>query len=260
MSRPATELRALQADMAKALLGESPKAALPWIADEDGLARHRLFVYRKNVQASLLECLQRRYARVRVALGGTHFDELALSFARQHPPVDVAMIHYGAGFAGFLARQPAREPPAPGRSIPLWLPELATLELYWHESFHAQDQMPLKASELSGLQPEELSQLRLTSHTSLRSLVSNFDLLAAWEAPSMPPPAKACLLLVVRPHTSPALYRLEGAFAQVFTCLASGGTSTEALELAPSASDFSYWLAKLLSWGVFATHHNRTEA
>ena len=246
MPEPQTDLAEMQTAFGEALFGDSPKAALHWISDDDGLAKNRLLIYRKNAQTSLLECMRRRYPRVRTSLGGADFDEIARDFVCSHPPVDEALINYGAGFSEFLDRSRLEE--GARSKIAPWLPDLAKLELYWHQSYHARDQASLGAADLAGYDPSRLGSLCFETHPTLRTLSSQYDLLQAWENRAQSPARKPCVLLVVRPDETPMLYRLEGDFEKVFSCLASGGTSAQAFELATNASEFSRWLAMLLSW------------
>lgn len=245
-----SNLLEMQAAFGEALFGDSPEAALGWISNDDGLARNRLLIYRRNAQTSLLECMKRRYPRIRTSLGGATFDELALAFVRSHPPTDEALINYGAGFSEFLDRRP-EEDRWRGKIVP-WVPDLAKLELYWHESYHARDQESLGAADLIHDDPSKLESLSFELHATLRRLSSGYDLLQVWENSAQPPTPKPCVLLVVRREKLPRVYRLEGDFERFFTCLASGGTCGQAFELAAHASEFSGWLAMLLSWGVFS--------
>ena len=164
--------------------GESPQAALQWIEGGDGLAKERLFVYRRNCLSSLIDCLKGRYPRIREALGGARFDALAQEFVLAHPPDDEVLIHYGVGFAELL-----------GAGVAPWLADLALLELYWHQSYHERDLPPLAASALSEVPPEKLDSLAFECHPTVRSLASEWDLLVPWEdplekgpAPSLRPP------------------------------------------------------------------------
>lgn len=250
MSLPQSDLAQMQAAFGEALFGDSPEAALRWIDNEDGLAKNRLLVYRRNAQTSLLECLKRRYPRVCSWLGSADFDALARAFVRSHPPDDEVLINYGAGFSEFLDRRSKEG--GVGSKIAPWMPDLAKLELYWHESFHARAQASLGAAHLADHDPSRLGSLRFEMHPTLRSLSSEYDLLQAWEGSAQSPARKSCVLLVVRPDETPMLYRLEAGIAKVFSCLASGGTCTQAFELATNASEFSRLLAMLLSWGVFS--------
>ena len=253
MPEPQSDLSQMQSAFGEALFGDSPAAVLHWVSNDDGLAKERLLIYRKNAQTSLLECMRRRYPRVRASLGGAAFDEIARDFVCSHPPDDEALINYGAGFSEFLDRSRLEE--GARSKIALWLPDLAKLELYWHESYHAGDEASLGAGDLSAYDPSQLGSLSFEMHPTLRTLSSQYDLLQAWENGAQSPARKSCLLLVVRPDETPMLYRLEGGFEKVFTCLASGGTAAQAFEMAENASEFSRWLAMLLSWGVFSGIH-----
>ena len=239
--RQDTNLALMQEAFGEALLGESPQAALQWIEGDDGLAKERLFVYRRNCLSSLIDCLKGRYPRIREALGGARFDALAQEFVLAHPPDDEALIHYGVGFAELL-----------GAGVAPWLPDLALLELYWHQSCHERDMPALAASALAEVPPGNLDSLAFECHPTVRSLESEWDLLVPWENPLEKAPRLACDLLVVRGGKAPSLYRLESGFRDFFRSLRDGASTARAFELASSEEEFSRWLAALLSWGVFS--------
>ena len=239
--RQDTNLALMQEAFGEALLGESPQAALQWIEGGDGLAKERLFVYRRNCLSSLIDCLKGRYPRIREALGGARFDALAQEFVLAHPPDDEALSHYGVGFAELLRA-----------GVEPWLADLALLELYWHQSYHERDMPPLAAAALSEVPPEKLDSLAFECHPTVRSLASEWDLLVPWEHPLEKAPRLACDLLVVRVGNAPSLYRLESRFRDFFRSLRDGVSTARAFELASGEKEFSQWLATLLSWGVFS--------
>ena len=235
----------MQRAFGEALLGDTPEAALQWVCNDDGLARDRLFVYRRNVQSSLLECLRRRFARVAEILGEAEFEAVALDFVREHPPADEALLSYGTGFPEFLQ---GRESGA----LRPWLASLAKLELCWHECFHERDAPSVTAAALSEVDATNLSAIRFELHPTLRALPSDYQLLEAWEEPSRAPVKVACLILVIREGYSPRLYCLQGVVRTLFEALASGVQVADAFALAPSEAEFSQSLAQLVSMGVFS--------
>ncbi len=238
-------LAAMQRDFGASLLGDSPDAALKWVQGDDGLARDRLFIYRRNVQTSLLECLQRRFSRVAAALGSAQFDSSALRFIREHPPTDEALVNYGGGFPEFLQGSRA------GR-IERWLPSLAKLELFWHQSYHERDDTSRRKDALSEIDPSRLSAIRFQCHRTLRAFPSDYDLLACWEDAACEPAEDACLMLIIREAYTPNIYRLQGAVRTMFECLHAGGTAADAFSTAENDAEFTSALAKLVSMGVFS--------
>lgn len=239
------QLAAMQRDFGASLLGDSPDAALKWVHGDDGLARDRLFIYRRNVQTSLLECLQRRFSRVATALGSDQFDSLALGFIREHPPTDEALVNYGAGFPEFL------QGPQAGR-IERWLTSLAKLELCWHQSYHERDDERMTKDALSEINPSHLGVIRFQCHHTLRAFSSDHDLLTCWEDATCAPAEDACLMLIIREAYTPNIYRLQGAFRTMFECLQAGGTAADAFSTAENDTEFTSALAKLVSMGVFS--------
>ena len=235
----------LQRDFGEALLGDSPDAALEWVVSDDRFAKDRLFIYRRNVQSSLLECLQRRFSRVATALGGAEFDRLALRFVREYPPDDEALVNYGRGFPAYLEGLDVG-------CIDAWLPSLAQLELYCHECVHERDDEPVTNDALSEISDSSLSTLRLQCQRALRAFSSDYNLLGVWEDRGRAPTEEACLMLIVREAYSPKLYCLQGGIRSIFECLQSGGTAAEAFATVANESEFTHALAKLVSMGVFS--------
>ena len=242
-----SDLGHMQHAFAEALIGDSPHAAMHWVENEDGLARERLFVYRRNAFSSLIECLAGRYSRVRRILGPGEFDALARNYVISHPPTDAALLHYGSGFPEFLRAAATQEGMLP------WLADLALLEAYWHESYHERDALVLDAAAVSEVPPQKLSHIAFEPHPTLRSLSSNFDLLRLWQEPLGQALRLDCEILVIRRDMKPEVYRLESGFADFFRSLSQGETTACAFELAKDAGEFSGWLARLVAWGVFSS-------
>lgn len=151
-------LSAFQDDFTRALL--APDAALPpaiaALAAQPGFA-----VYRNTVMKGCIDALQANYPMIARLLGEEWFRAAAAVFMQNHLPARPTLLHYGEGFADFLAAfEPAAELP--------YLPGVAKLDCLWTEAHAAADEAPLAAADLAALPPEALGELRLRPHAAAR--------------------------------------------------------------------------------------------
>jgi hypothetical protein len=89
-------------------------------------------VYRNTSARGAVEALRATYATVNALLGDDGFTQVALEYWRETPPAGPVLSDYGAGFAGFLARQPWT------CELP-YLADVARLDWLWLESFLSAD-------------------------------------------------------------------------------------------------------------------------
>lgn len=151
-------LAQFQDDFAQALLApDAPLApAIAALATQPGFA-----VYRNTVMKGCTDALQANYVCVAKLVGEEWFRAAAAVFVRAHPPTQPTLLHYGTGFADFLAEfEPAADLP--------YLPGVARLDRLWTEAHAAADEAPLTAADLSGLSPEALGALKLRPHAAAR--------------------------------------------------------------------------------------------
>jgi hypothetical protein len=163
-----------QARFAAALM--NPALAVPsGLVGPDGRESARRFdVYRNNVVLGLIETLRESYPATARIVGDEFFRAMARSFVAARPPQSPIMLHYGAGFAEFIADF------EPAASLP-YLPDVARIERAWLESYHAADAAPLEASAFAALGQAQLPSLRLVLHPALRFAASPFPALTIWQ-------------------------------------------------------------------------------
>ncbi|MFC5585216.1 putative DNA-binding domain-containing protein [Nitratireductor kimnyeongensis] len=144
-----------------------PECATPQgVSGPHGKAANKRFnVYRNNVTHSLVTALTEIFPTVMQILGADNFRMIARDFIRARPPRSRLVFEYGRDFAAFLADyQPIRHLQ--------YLPDVARLERAWLDAFHAADQAPLAAEDLSALPPEALADAVFVPHPATRLISS----------------------------------------------------------------------------------------
>jgi hypothetical protein len=213
-----------------------------------------LRIYANNVHASLTEALAATYPVVRRLVGEGFFRYAAHSFIRSQPPRRPALLAFGAAFPDFLAGF------GPAASLP-YLPDVARLELAWHEAYHAEEATALSASDLQALPTEQLPALRLALHPSARLLASPHPVDAIWEAnqPDCDPeatvvlPPRGAQLLVIRPGAEVEIRTLSAPLYSFLSDLQRGLSLGAAAETAGEAFDLAAAMRDLVLGATF-TH------
>lgn len=223
-------LRDLQARFGAMALGSAEPEDLTTLVRDDRPvpAAQRLAIYRNNTRLGLRDPLASTFPVVRQLVGEDFFNRMAGDFILAHPPTRPELLTYGQEFPAFIATYPAAAP------VP-YLADMARLELAWNFAYNAADREPLPASALSVFTPEQLEELRLLPHPSLRFVASSFPVMAIWQAhQSEDGPEEAIdleaggdMLLVYRPHAD-TLIRKVGAGAFAFVMALAAGQSLAA--------------------------------
>lgn len=134
----------------------------------------RFSVYRASVSSNLVEALRAVYPVVERLVGAEFFNHAARRFVPSHPSASGDLHRYGAEFPGFLA---SFEPAA---TLP-YLADVARLEWFWHEAFHAADHQPLDVARLTALPPSQWPELRLGLQPACRLLHSPYPVHRIWQ-------------------------------------------------------------------------------
>lgn len=169
-------------------------------------AGRRFAVYRNNVAVSLTDAMETGFPCLFRLLGAENFRPLARMFIDRTLPATPLMMHYGAGFAAFLAEFEAL------RRYP-YLPDVARLELALRDSYHAADAVPLDAARLAAA---DLDALRLSFAPAVRLIPSDWPLHAIWfhnmaDGPAPDPVAGPEHVLITRPAFDPVPHPLSPA-------------------------------------------------
>lgn len=176
------------------LWAAEPTPGSPWAA-QAGFA-----VYRNTVLKGCVDNLLALFPAVRRLTGDTWFSAVALAYAREHPPLNGCMAHYGQGLPEHLAHN------LPVGELP-WLPEVAWLDVLWSQCHTAADAPLLTPETVMALDATALAHTRLVPHPATRWRVcANWPAHSLWQAAreAWPDPNPAtwagqCTLLT-RPH------------------------------------------------------------
>ncbi len=168
-------LRDLQRDFRRALLGEGGEGIAALIVEDGLTAEHRLDVYRNNVLASLQEVLKDTFPVVCRLVDERFFLYATAAFMRAHPPREVCLVAYGAGFADFLAGFPACAPL-------VYLADVARLEWLMHEAAHAAQSPALAPPAMSGVTEADMPRLTFTFDPTLGLIESPWPIERIWRA------------------------------------------------------------------------------
>jgi hypothetical protein len=177
MTNRQMQLRELQQDMQRHLLGEE-SGVIAAIVDAPPLgAADRLAIYRNAYQVRLIDALHETYPVLHGLLGDEAWIELGEAYVAAHPSVFRSIRWYGRELADFMAGR------APYSDAPI-LSEVALLEWTLAEVFDAMDAQSLQRAELSAVEPSAWGSLTLQFHPSLRLLTFSWNTAAVWKAMS----------------------------------------------------------------------------
>jgi hypothetical protein len=193
----------------------------------------RFRVYRNNVQHSLIRALAAQFPVVQQLVGPDFFAAMARVFIAGNPPRDPVLLHWGAGFAGFLGQFP------PVAHLP-YLADVARLEFARGQATQAADAAPVPAEALHGADPQELT---LVLHPSVTLFSSPLPAAQIWishhlgaaRQPLAPGPDHA--LIARRPDFAVTVDLVDAETHAVLGALHGGATLGQAARIAdPTAA------------------------
>ncbi len=249
-------LAQFQDAFAAALLATDAIAANPAVAAL--VSQPGFMVYRNTVMKGCIDALQANYPAVTRLVGEEWLRAAAAVFVRAHPPTQAALVHYGAGFADFLAGfEPAADMD--------WLPGVARLDRSWTEAHVARDAAPLDPARIAALPPEALAGLHLQPHPAARwAWFGEAPIYTLWQrnrsedadnADSGDIPWQGAGALITRPQAVVQWTALDEAGCAFMATCAAGLSLAEAagaaLAVRPNA-DLAALMSQLLQAGAFA--------
>ncbi len=212
----------------------------------------RFDVYRNNVAWGLMNALAEAYPVVLKLTGQEFFDTLAHAYTQKNRPASPVLHEYGADFGDFIETFDAAQ------SLP-FLADIARLERYWLEAYHAADHSWLHLSLLSAVPEKDIDHLRLGLHPSLRLFRSRYPAVSIWQAhqatefPDLSTiasePEQA---VIVRPALDVHVHPVAREALDFYSALAKGIALGEACAAVRDTDegDPSAWLADLFAMGA----------
>ncbi|HEX3395667.1 MAG TPA: DNA-binding domain-containing protein [Steroidobacteraceae bacterium] len=177
MNSAQIQLRGLQQDMQRYLLGEENRVTAAIVDAPPLPAADRLAIYRNAYQVRLIDALHDTYPVLHGLLGDEVWIELGQAYVAAHPSVFRSIRWYGRELADFMAGC------APYSDAPI-LSEVALLEWTLSEVFDATDAPAMQRADLSAVEPSAWGSLTFRFHPSLRRLSLSWNTAAVWKAMS----------------------------------------------------------------------------
>ncbi|MDH4415319.1 MAG: DNA-binding domain-containing protein [Rhizobium sp.] len=213
----------------------------------------RFAVYRNNVTVSLIDALAAIFPTVQNLVGNDFFRAMARLYVTAHPPTSPLLFTYGESFPAFLEGFP------PAADLP-FLADVARIERFWLDAFHAADAAPLDPAALAQIPAEDLAGVRFQPHPATRiarlnhaagTIIRNDRAGISLDGVNpMTPEA----VLVTRPAFDVAVELLPEGGATFLETLLAGGTLGEAFAAAePEGADIPALLGLALSAGAFTS-------
>ncbi len=195
-----------------------------------------LAIYANAYRQRLVEALADAYAKTRLRLGETAFDNAALAYIAAHPPTTRSLRWYGGGFAAHLQEALPQS---------LDVAELAQLDWALRNAFDGPDSAALAAADLADVPPEAWASLQLRLVPTAELLRFEHNTVAIWQAlddddGATPPPTRGSepvTWLVWRKGLQPHFRSLHPVEAALLQAMQTGTTFAQACEQAQSAGE-----------------------
>jgi len=118
-----------------------------------------------------------------------------------------------------------------------YLSHVAQLELYWHQAYHAKDEIALHKEDFSNMNPEDLATATITFHPSLSILSSDYPIFSIWQTNQEDNENQENIhlnerqqVLVVRPYDEVVLYKIDNGIYTFIDRLRKRASFEEAIE------------------------------
>lgn len=211
----------------------------------------RLSVYRDAYYARLFEALEETFEVTFKIVGDVSARECVTRYMWEFPSRTPNLSNVGEAFPEFLNNHPLTQ------ALP-FLPDLALFEWKFSRSFHAFNQPPLSAQDLSHWftthSPESLT---LKLQPSVHLMQSNWPLTHIWKTHQHPKRPEPQYILLFRPQYDVHFQLLDSIAFDILTRLSGGSTldqASSALQHIDSKNlltDIRQWFSQWMSWGVF---------
>jgi hypothetical protein len=235
-----------QQDFAAALLDPELPAPAGLVGPDGEPSLKRFAVYRNNVVVGLTETLKDAFPAVRRIVGPDFFQAMARAYVLKEAPQTPILLDYGAGFPDFIGQF------EPAATLP-YLADVARIERAWTEAYHSLEVSPLDPAVLTAVEPDQLPEIRLLLHPSVRLVRSPFPALTIWQmnvGDGVPAPVDLAAggehALVARPLADVEVRLISQGSFEFIQALA-GGPSVLAATRVALAADCRFELTANLS-------------
>jgi len=167
-------------------------------------------------------------------VGAEFFQAMARAYVVSEPPQTPILLDYGAGFPDFIRLF------APAATLP-YLSDVARIERAWTEAYHSPEAAPFDPAAFTAVEPDQLPEIRLLLHPSVRVVRSQFPALTIWRmniGDGVPAPVDLAAggedVLVVRPEADVEVRSIPGGSLEFIRALADGMSVLAALKAAIS--------------------------
>jgi hypothetical protein len=221
-----------------ALLGE--------LSTEQGIAAHRMAVYRRNVQTHWHAALTNAYPVLLALTGEGYFSTLARAYAHAYPSRSGDLNQFGEHLAEFIDTWECD-------SRYRYFGDIARLEWAIHIAWYAADPNALSVQQWQQIGSEKLLGSRLATHPACAAIHSRYAISDIWRAhqPGGITPQhidEPAWVLVVRPRWRPLVIDQSGAAHAAFIALQRGRTLNEAIDVALAIDAQFDISSQLQSW------------
>lgn len=215
-------------------------------------------VYRNTVMKGCIDALQANYPAVTRLVGEEWLRAAAAIYVRNALPDRPTLLHYGAGFADFLARfEPAAELP--------YLPGVARLDRCWIEAHAAASEDALTGTAARRLAESNFFRARLQPHAAARwAWFDDAPIYSIWSRNRGSETTAGDIdwrpegALLTRPRDAVQWRALDRAGCAFLDACAAGGTLAMAAQAALEAqadADLGRLISILLEAGAFSRLH-----
>lgn len=225
-------LAELQRSFAAALLDPALPTPAGLVGPDGNPSSRRFAVYRNNVMVGLTQTLKDAYPVVHRIVGSEFFLALARAYVVGDLPRSPMLFDYGAGLPDFIGRfEPA--------SVLPYLADVARIERAWIEAYHSADASPIAPSAFSEIDRDQLPEISLVLHPSVRVVRSRFPALTIWQMNveggipcRVDPAAGGEDALVLRPEAEVEVRSIPKGSPEFILTLSSGRSVLAACERA----------------------------
>lgn len=163
----------LQRGFSSAALKKSFGPLLPLVEAERGSTERRLGVYHANTLNSLIDVLASAYPVTKRIVGDRFFNALAKNYIETNPPQRPTLYRYGGTLGTFLDEF------APAKDLP-YLADVARLEWARIGAYFAEDCDALDPQRLAEIPPEQIGDVRFTTHPAFQCVESSYPIFQIW--------------------------------------------------------------------------------